>query len=398
MKIIVLILTTIIVIMVPSVGQSLKSSNNVAEDRVLKEKIQLFEHCGDRELTEEELQKLKYQADHENDFDAKIYLGIYYSVECPDCSKYLYFEPALRYGRPDYATKDEYWDAVKKKMRELAEKKSPGKSHYIDFSNLTDRQQLDIMVEAVLAKDFRNTTAVRKPHYVPDKSRFDEPVIFQDVKTGGKYIDIRRDTPLYSRPKTAKKYLKTVIPKYSVIKLIDVVDLNEPVTLEVNGRKYSNERCYKVKYKNRTGYIFECYVSRNRDNSPVELTPLTVYYRLNKNQASTFIPYVGFSKIKTEVQQRLERDRFAIVDEYQHRDRRKNDMIAAYYGISGDHNAPVISSYVTTDLINHSFRTLAFNIQKDFEYRFFTPLVNSFIIDMAAAIVRGNLAKQSPRH
>ena len=94
MKIIVLILITIIGIMAPCMGQS---SNNADEDQVLREKIQLFEHCGDRELTEEELQKIEYRAIHENDFDAKIYLGIYYSVECPECSKYIYFEPALRY-------------------------------------------------------------------------------------------------------------------------------------------------------------------------------------------------------------------------------------------------------------------------------------------------------------
>jgi len=104
------------------------------------------------------------------------------------------------------------------------------------------------------------------------------------------------------------------------------------------------------------------------------------YYKNNKNHPKVFLPYVGLERIPDDVQQRLIRDRFAIVDEDIDMFEKKDDMIQAYKTLCPrwDPKGSIVSIFVTTDWLMHTFRTINYKIQVDVERKALAPLLISF--------------------
>ncbi len=111
---------------------------------------------------------------------------------------------------------------------------------------------------------------------------------------------------------------------------------------------------------------------------------LDKYYTKNKNRPKAFLPYVGFKRIPDDVQQRLIRDKFAIVDENFEVYKDNDDMIQAYKSLYDivEPKGSTVSIFVTTDWLMHTFRTLNYKIQIDVERKILAPLLFSFVSGM----------------
>ena len=313
---------------------------------------------------------------------SQLHLALHYFSSDHEKSKYWLSRAATNSEMFTLESPDTYWSLWKKYWDKLKEN-APALFQEEEFSYKPDDDRAIQIANVINSLDRDRTVPLRRHDVSMDVNRMGEKVVFQDFDDSKRLLMTVEETYLYSTPLPGEN-IKMNLPKYSRLEWLETIHYEEPVKVIIDRQESLIRRVYKVRYHHKKGYVPSHFVNDEDEN-----VPLTLHYINNRNGATMFIPYVGYEKINPEIQRRLESDRFAIVEEKSHNSEKNDDFIELYGQMSDvPEQSKTISIFITTDLIYHTFRTLAHNIQKDFEYRVFAPLLNSFIIDMAAAIKR----------
>jgi len=313
---------------------------------------------------------------------SQLHLALHYFSSDHEKSKYWLSRAATNSEMFTLESPDTYWSLWKKYWDKLKEN-APALFQEEEFSYKPDDDRAIQIANVINSLDRDRTVPLRRHDVSMDVNRMGEKVVFQDFDDSKRLLMTVEETYLYSTPLPGEN-IKMNLPKYSRLEWLETIHYEEPVKVIIDRQESLIRRVYKVRYHHKKGYVPSHFVNDEDEN-----VPLTHHYINNRNGATMFIPYVGYEKINPEIQRRLESDRFAIVEEKSHNSEKNDDFIELYGQMSDvPEQSKTISIFITTDLIYHTFRTLAHNIQKDFEYRVFAPLLNSFIIDMAAAIKR----------